>query len=293
MKYRIMRILMVLILGVALVLVSGCTDTLGPGDAPDDEMTEEEIQEDMVDEPEEEADELAGEEDAEDTMEAPVQELEKETFKDPTSGSIMDTADFTDPVENTYFPLTIGTTYIYQGGDEGSIEVEMYVTDQTKEIMGVTTMVVREREWENGELTEDSLCWYANDNEGNVWYFGEDTREYDYNAVEMISTTGSWEAGVDGAEPGILMKADPQVGDVYQQEYYKGEAEDMAEVLSLDASATVEYGSFDNCLQTKEWTALEPGVEEHKYYASGVGLLLEVAVTEGNERIELVEITNE
>lgn len=256
-------------------------------------MTEEEIQEDMVDEPEEEADELAGEEDAEDTMEAPVQELEKETFKDPTSGSIMDTADFTDPVENTYFPLTIGTTYIYQGGDEGSIEVEMYVTDQTKEIMGVTTMVVREREWENGELTEDSLCWYANDNEGNVWYFGEDTREYDYNAVEMISTTGSWEAGVDGAEPGILMKADPQVGDVYQQEYYKGEAEDMAEVLSLDASATVEYGSFDNCLQTKEWTALEPGVEEHKYYASGVGLLLEVAVTEGNERIELVEITNE
>ncbi len=208
------------------------------------------------------------------------------------SDSVINSADFTDPVDNSYFPLAVGTTFILEGESDGEdIRVEMSVTDQTKEILGVTTIVVREREWEDGELVEDTLDWYANDNEGNVWYFGEDSKEYDDG--EVASTAGSWESGVDGAEPGILMKADPKVGDVYQQEYYEGEAEDMAEVLSLDESVSVEYGSFDNCLQTKEWTPLEPGVEENKFYASGVGLLLEVAVTEGNERLELVEIRTE
>ena len=167
----------------------------------------------------------------------------------------------------------------------------MYITDQTKEILGVTTIVVREREWEDGELIEDTFDWYANDNEGNVWYFGEDSKEYDDG--ELVSTAGSWEAGVDGAKPGILVKGNPQVGDVYQQEYYEGEAEDMAEVLSLDASVTVEYGFFDNCLQTKEWTPLELGVEEHKFYASGVGILKEEAVIGGDEVLELVDIITE
>ena len=275
MKHRIMGLLIVLLLGVALVMVSGCTDTSSE-DTSDEGMMEEETVE------------TTGTEDAEES--ADVDDVMEENGE--ASDSVIDPADFTDGIPNPYFPLTVGTTFVLEGESDGEdIKVEMYVTDQTKEILGVTTTVVREKEWEDGELIEDTLDWYANDNEGNVWYFGEESREYEDG--EIVSTAGSWEAGVDGAEPGILMEADPQVGDVYKQEYYEGEAEDMAEVLSLDASVTVEYGSFDNCLQTKEWTPLEPGIEEHKFYASGVGLLLEVAVTEGDERLELVEILTE
>ncbi|SFM69032.1 hypothetical protein [Methanolobus profundi] len=276
MKYKMFKNILVLLIGMALVLVSGCADTSYSEDTPDEQVQEEAA--DMVDMDAQEPVDMMDDTMAEDT--------------DEGSDAIIDPADFTDPVGNPYFPLEAGTTFILEGESDGEdIRVEMYVTDQTKEIMGVTTMVIREREWEDGELVEDTFDWYANDNEGNVWYFGEDSKEYDDG--ELVGTAGSWEAGVDGAEPGILMKADPQIGDVYQQEYYEGEAEDMAEVLSLDASVTVEYGSFDNCLQTKEWTPLEPGIEEHKYYASGVGLLKEESVTEGDEMLELVDITTE
>lgn len=253
MKQNMVRNVMLILLGAMLILASGCVDDSSP--------------EDMIDE-ESMGDEILGE----------ISDKE-----------VMDPADFKDGVQNPYFPLTVGTTFVLEGESDGEdIRVEMYITDQTKEILGVTTTVVREREWEDGELIEDTFDWYANDNEGNVWYFGEDSKEYDDG--ELVSTAGSWEAGVDAAEPGILMKGDPQVGDVYRQEYYEGEAEDMAEVLSLDASVTVEYGSFDNCLQTKEWTPLEPGVAEHKFYASGVGILKEEAVIGGDEVLELVEI---
>jgi len=281
MKSKIIKYATLLLIAVTLVMLSGCTDSSYSEETPGEVMVEEGTT-DMEDMDTEEAEEMT------DT----VTEDEIKDDMEDNSDSVIDPDDFSDPVDNPYFPLVVGTTFILEGESDGEdIRVEMYVTDQTKEIMGVTTMVIREREWEDGELIEDTFDWYANDNEGNVWYFGEDSKEYDDG--ELVSTAGSWEAGVDGAEPGILMKTDPQVGDVYQQEYYEGEAEDMAEVLSLDASATVEYGSFDNCLQTKEWTPLEPGVEEHKFYASGVGLLLEVAVTEGDERLELVDITTD
>lgn len=276
MKYKMIRNVVVLLIGVALIMVSGCTDTSYSEDMPDEEM-----QEDVVDAADMDAEEPA------DMMDDGMEET-----MDEASDHVIDLADFTDPVDNPYYPLEVGTTFVLEGESDGEdIRVEMYVTDQTKEIMGVTTMVIREREWEDGELVEDTFDWYANDNEGNVWYFGEDSKEYDDG--EIVSTAGSWEAGVDGAEPGILVQGDPQVGAVYQQEYYEGEAEDMAEVLSLTASVTVEYGSFDNCLQTKEWTPLEPGVEENKYYASGVGILKEEAVVGGDEVLELVEITTE
>ncbi|MBD3307782.1 hypothetical protein GF339_15230 [candidate division KSB3 bacterium] len=152
----------------------------------------------------------------------------------------------------------------------------------------MTCTVVREREWVDGELEEDTLDWFAQDVDGNVWYFGEDSKEIDEGVV--VSTEGSWEAGVDGAQPGILMKGTPQIGDTYRQEYYFGEAEDMASVVSLNASVTVPFGTFTNCLQTEEWTPLEPGVTEYKYYAPGVGLLLEEQVEGGDARVELVEI---
>jgi len=205
----------------------------------------------------------------------------------------IDPADFVDRVDNRYFPLTPGTTFVYEGETEDgeAVRVEDYVTHETKQVLGVTCVVVRNRVIENGDLVEETFDWYAQDKDGDVWYFGEDAKEYEAGVV--VSTEGSWEAGVDGAMPGIIMEANPQAGDLYRQEYYEGEAEDMAEVLSLTESASVTYGSFDNLLMTREWTPLEPGVVEHKYYAPGVGLILEVMVEGGSERVELMEITTE
>jgi len=198
-------------------------------------------------------------------------------------------ADFVAQIDNQYLLFTPGTTFIYEGETEdGKERIEVEVTHETKEILGVTCIVVRDRVWVDGELAEDTFDWYAQDKDGNVWYFGEDSKEY--KGGKVVSTGGSWEAGVDGAKPGIIMKANPQIGDAYRQEYYKGEAEDLAEVLSLSESVSVSYGSFENCIKTKEWTPLEPDVVEHKYYATGVGVVLEVMVKGGSERTELVEI---
>lgn len=205
---------------------------------------------------------------------------------------VIEPANFVEGVDNQYFPLTPGTTYIYEGETEdGTERIEVYVTHETKEILGVNCVVVRDTVSLDGELVEDTFDWYAQDKDGNVWYMGEDSKEYEDG--EAVSTEGSWEAGVDGAMPGIIMEAKPLVGDSYRQEYYAGEAEDMGEVLSLTESATVPHGSFDNLLMTKDWTPLEPGIAEHKYYAPGVGVVLEVLVEGGSERVELVDVTTE
>jgi len=188
--------------------------------------------------------------------------------------------------------LIPGTTFVYEGESEGeAIRDEVFVTNETRTVMGVDTVVVRDREFEDGELVEETFDWYAQDKDGNVWYFGEDSREYEDE--ELVSTAGSWEAGVNGAQPGIIMEGNPQIGDTYRQEYLAGEAEDMAEVVSLNESVSVTYGSFEDCLKTKEWTLLEPGIEENKYYAAGTGLLLEMTVKGESERLELVDITTE
>jgi hypothetical protein len=178
----------------------------------------------------------------------------------------IDPAEFTTTIDNEYFPLKPGTTFVHEGGKEHS---EMSVTSETKKVMGVECVVVDHKEWEGDKLIEKTYDWFAQDKEGNVWYFGEDTKEYEDGKV--VSTKGSWEAGVDGAKPGIIMQAHPKVGQTYRQEYYKGEAEDMAKAISLNESVRVPYGSFDGVLETKEWTPLEPGYVEHKYYARGVG----------------------
>jgi hypothetical protein len=175
-------------------------------------------------------------------------------------------AQFTTKIENEYLPLKPGTTFVYEGGTERD---EMTVTHSTKMVMGVECVVVDDRAWEEGKLIEKTYDWFAQDDKANVWYFGEDTKEYENGKV--TSTKGSWEAGVDGAKPGIIMQAEPKVGQTYRQEYYPGEAEDMAKVQSLDESVTVPYGSFDHVLETREWTPLEPSYDEHKYYARGVG----------------------
>jgi hypothetical protein len=175
-------------------------------------------------------------------------------------------AQFTTKIDNEYLPLKPGTTFVYEGGQERD---EMRVTHSTKMVMGVECVVVDDRAWEEGKLIEKTYDWFTQDKEGSVWYFGEDTKEYKNGKV--VSTKGSWEAGVDGAKPGIIMQAEPKVGQSYRQEYYPGEAEDMAKVQSLNESVTVPYGSFDHVLETKEWTPLEPSYDEHKYYARGVG----------------------
>jgi hypothetical protein len=209
-----------------------------------------------------------------------------------TYNPTIDPANFVATIDNQYSPLTPGTTFIYQGQKEGSNQrTEVYVSHQTKQILGVTCIEVRDTVSIDGNLAEATLDWYAQDKDGNVWYFGEDSKEYENG--EVVSTAGSWQAGVHGAKPGITMEADPKIGDSYRQEYYRGQAEDMAEVLSLNESISVPYGSFNNCLKTKDFTALEPGVVENKYYAPGVGVISTIMVEGGSERSELVAIQTE
>jgi hypothetical protein len=205
---------------------------------------------------------------------------------------VFDPARFVEVVDNPYFPLQLGTAFIYEGTSDGEAQRdEVTVTDQTKTILGVRCVVVRDTVTVEGEVVEDTLDWYAQDRDGNVWYLGEDSKSYENG--EVVSTEGSWEAGVDGAQPGIIMPAEPRIGVEYRQEYYAGEAEDMASVLSIGDSVTVPYGTFDKVLVTKEWSPLEPEVVEHKSYAPGIGLILEESVSGEQERLELVEIRTE
>ncbi len=200
--------------------------------------------------------------------------------------------DFVSVIDNKFFPLIPGTIFFYEGTTDGvPTSNETLVTRQTRKILGVTTTVVHDRVYEDGVLVEDTFDWYAQDVDGNVWYFGEDSKELDRDG-NVISTAGSWEAGVNGAQPGIIMEADPRVGDRYQQELAEGVAEDMARVLSLDEFACVTYGCFDDLLVTREWSPLERGVAEDKYYAEDVGFILGIMVKGGDERTELVRITS-
>ncbi len=199
----------------------------------------------------------------------------------------IDPARFVSGVDNEYFPLVPGASYFYEQAGGGE-RVEVTVLDQTRQVMGVTCAVVLSREYQGDELIEETWDWYAQDADGSVWYFGEDTKKY--HTGEIISTAGSWEAGKDGALPGIIMPGRPQVGDRYRQEYYPGQAEDMGEVIGLKETATVPGGDYAGVLVTRDWTPLEPGAEERKYYAPGVGLILEAA---GEDRVELVRVTTE
>jgi len=199
-------------------------------------------------------------------------------------------------ITNKYMPLRPGTTYFYEGTKDGlPTSDKVMVTHQTKKIIGVITVVVRDQVFdENGKLVEDTRDWFAQDDAGNVWYFGEDTKELDPDTGKVVSTEGSWQAGKRRAMPGIIMEAHPKVGDKYQQEFAAPVAEDMAQVLSLHASICVPFGCFrGNVLKTKEFTPLEPGVVDNKYYAPGVGNVKEITVQGGQEESHLVKIVRE
>ena len=201
---------------------------------------------------------------------------------------VIDPANFGGPINNPYFPLVPGTTYIYEGETESGLEHgEFAVTHNTRVIMGVTCVEVRDTVYVDGEMAEDTLDWFAQDSEGNVWYFGENTYELEDGLITTID--GSFIAGVNGDKPGIVMKAQPMIGDFYRQEFSLGNAEDYAETIGLNESVTVPAGSFGNCLKSQETTPLEPDVLEHKFFAPGVGNVLTIDVNTG-DRVELIEV---
>jgi hypothetical protein len=200
-------------------------------------------------------------------------------------------ANFVDVIDNPYLPWVVGSRWVYEGEVDGEPErVEVVVTDGPKTILGIEATVVRDSVYAGDELTEDTFDWYAQDEDGNVWYLGEDTKEYEDG--EVVSTEGSWEAGVDGAEPGIVMPARPTVGHAYRQEYYAGEAEDMAEIIEVGGTVDVPAGHYEDVVTTKDWTPLEPDVIENKQYAPGVGVVHETLVAGGDELLELVSFTS-
>ncbi len=204
----------------------------------------------------------------------------------------LDPAEFSTKIDNPYLPFAVGSRWVYAETEDGQPDqkVVVKVTDKTRTIAnGVEAVVVRDTVTEGGELIELTDDWYAQDSAGNVWYLGEDTAEYEDG--KRVCRCGSFEAGVDGAEAGIVMAASPEDGMTYRQEYYEGEAEDRAEVLSLDEKAEVQTGYYPKTLMTKDLVPLEPRVSEHKFYAEGVGLVLALHISGGAGREELVSFT--
>lgn len=197
-----------------------------------------------------------------------------------------DPTNFVAGVDHPYFPLVPGSTSTFDGGGE---HIVVEVLPETKSILGITATVVRDRVYIADALIEDTFDWYAQDRAGNVWYLGEAVKNYEGGV--LVDTNGSWEAGQNGATAGINMLAHPRLGDSYQQEYAVGVAEDKARVRSVEENVVVPYGTFAHCIKTLEWTPLEPSNRGYKYYAEGVGLVLEASARGGRERTELVSVT--
>jgi hypothetical protein len=203
----------------------------------------------------------------------------------------IDPKNFTTQITNNYFPLKVGSTKVFDGTRDGQpMHTELVVTSETKVIMGVTTIVVRDTVTSNGALVEKTTDWYAQSTTGDVWYFGEATAEYTNGAVS--NTHGSWEAGVDGAQPGIVMKAAPKTGDEYYQEYRPGEALDRAKILGFQASMQVKAGTFKHVLLTEDTDPLNPDRIDHKNFAPGVGMIYSQRVRTGHhEETTLTKVT--
>lgn len=205
----------------------------------------------------------------------------------------IDPKNFALPVDNPYFPLKPGTTYRHEGVKEVKPAVDVFaVTPRTKKILGVANVVVIDKLIVNGRLEEIAHDWYTQDRQGNVWYFGETIKEYDPKGKETPAK-GAWEAGVDGARPGIVMPAQPTVGTVFRPEFYKGKAEDRYEILDLSAKVTTPHRSFSDVLVMSEQTRLEPGVLGLKYHARGFGQIKESVAKGPHETLSLVSVKRE
>lgn len=203
---------------------------------------------------------------------------------------VIDPANFSPNVDNPLFPLPPGRTLVYSGTKDRKQLLDVFaITAKTQVVDGVTTRVVEDRGFLDGRLEERTRDYYAQDSAGNVWYFGEDTAELDAHG-RVTSTEGSFHAGIDGAQPGVFMQAQPEVGRKFRQEWSAGHAEDQFKVLSLSAPVTVPHGSSPNALKTSEITALEPRVVDNKYYARGIGEVEELAVKGPLEKLQLIDV---
>jgi hypothetical protein len=200
-------------------------------------------------------------------------------------------ANFSDPKPNPYFPLRVGRLFVYRG-TEGSdrLRERLLITHRTKTIVGVATVVVVDVLHANGELAERTEDWYQADNDGTVWYFGEDTAVYENGHV--VNREGSWQAGAHGAVAGVIMPADPRPTDAYRQEFWRGHAEDQAWIVARFAHVDVPVGTLDQVVRSFEWTRLEPRVVSLKFYAKGLGIVAERDVVGGTEQLELVAVRN-
>jgi hypothetical protein len=213
------------------------------------------------------------------------------TFPQSNEPANLNPADFTSEIDNPYFPLPVGARWVVRvTSQEGDVQRQVItVAKKTKQIAdGVTARVVHDVVSEGGKPVEITEDWYAQDSQGNVWYFGENTAEI-HNGTR--DTSGSFEAGINGADAGIAMLAHPTPGQTYREEYYVGHAEDRSRVLALDQQAEVPFGHFRNVILTEDYTPVEPNVLELKFYAPGIGQVLAQTVSGGSEREELISFT--
>jgi hypothetical protein len=201
-----------------------------------------------------------------------------------------DPSNFGSPADNPLFPLPPGRLSVFKGMKDGQrVTTRTKVTGHTKEILGIAATVVHDVSTHGGRPLEATFDWYAPDNDGTVWYLGEDTKEFDERG-HVISTEGSWQAGVDGAVPGVIMLTNPQVDDAYRQEFYAGHAEDQAWTVRLGGALTVPYGTVHHIMRSLEWTRLEPRVVTLKVYSPGVGIVLERDLSGGHETFQLISV---
>ena len=198
-------------------------------------------------------------------------------------------ADFTTAITNPYFSMPVGKTMVYEGlTNEGIKRIEIRIPGETKTVMGVKTLIYWDRVWLNGKIHEDTRDYISQDRDGNVWYFGEAVDNYENGKI--VNHDGAWEAGVDGAMPGIWIKAKQIAGDSYRQEYAKGAAEDWARVVAVGESVAASAKRFTDCAKIYEWDALDPDTKEHKYYCPAAGGVVLIEDLESGERTELIKV---
>jgi len=199
-------------------------------------------------------------------------------------------ADFNAPVSNPYFPLKPGMVFIYKGSEGNDRLTErLRVTHEHRMIEGVSTTVISDILHANGRLQEKTTDWYANDNAGNVWYFGERTATYHPDGT-VASREGTWLAGTNGGIAGVIMPANPYPTDAYRQEFLKGHAEDQAWIVANHEEMRLPYGKLDHIVRSYEWTRLEPNVVSVKFYAPHLGIISERDVAGGTENLKLVHV---
>ncbi len=203
---------------------------------------------------------------------------------------VLDPANFVAVIDNPYFPLPVGRTLIYRGIKDGqSILDTVKVTNKTKVLEGITARAISDMSTHRGTVLEKTTDWYAQDSSGTVWYRGEDTKAFNPNGT--VDTSGSWQAGVNDGEPGIIMEANPQIPDAYRQEYAAGLAEDTAWIVNRGGSMTIPVGMVHAVLTSLEFARIEPGVIDKKIYAPGLGIVVERSMTGPLEVDRLVKVT--